>query len=244
VNGFTDWGIYFQAYYPAYWTHAPTVAPVVTDADISSVHRPVRGASDGTAESGLWAGAGCLCARIRVRDTGWSGVETAGNVNGGVFKDLDIGDVHGTVPAGGPGRAGAPAGVGIYVEHYTRRTVFRRVHVHAGGGVKPRIGLHAEWADPAYAGTNPENPFVGAAFDVTVENSLFDTSHDGIYLSDSTRSVIRRNRFEGQRYAGVRDYMSPGYGHSTTLRRNTFAMQAGALVYTRVPSGNVPGYVP
>jgi hypothetical protein len=243
VRAFTDWGIFFQAPYPDYLTDEPAVTPVITDVDISSVHRPVRGASDGRAEAGLWAGVGCLCSRIRVRDTGWSGVETAGNVNGGVFEDLDIGDVHGTVPDG-EGLAGTQTGVGVYLEHYTRRAVFRRIHVHAGGGVRPRVGIHTEWADPAYAGTNVEDAFVGAAFDATIEDSLFDTTHDGIYLADAMRSTIRRNRFVGQKYAAIRDYMTAGSGHATTRADNTFAMESGAQEYTRSHSQTVPEYHP
>jgi hypothetical protein len=178
-----------------------------------------------------------------VRDTGWSGVETAGNVNGGVFEDLDIGDVHGTVPDG-EDLAGTQTGVGVYLEHYTRRTVLRRIHVHSGGGVKPRVGVHTEWADPAYAGTNVEDAFVGAAFDATIEDSLFDTSHDGIYLADATRSTIRRNRFVGQKYAAVRDYVTLGSGHTTTLAGNTFALESGAQEYTRSHSRTEPEYHP
>ena len=40
-------------------------------------------ASNGTAEAGLWDANGCDCARISVRDTGWSGIETVGNATGG-----------------------------------------------------------------------------------------------------------------------------------------------------------------
>jgi hypothetical protein len=242
VRGFIDWGVFFQAYYPAYLTDNPAVKPLITDADISSVHRPVRGASDGRAEAGLWAGVGCTCARIKIRDTGWSGVETAGNVNNGVFEDLDIGDVHGTVPAGGPGLAGTRTGVGIYVEHYTRSTVFRRVHVHAGGGVKPRVGANTEWADPGYVGTNPMDSFVGAAFDVVFEDSTFDTTHDGLFLTDATRTTVRRVTFVGQKYAGIRDFMTSGTGHSTTRGDNTLRMQSGAVAYTTVHGNNVSGY--
>jgi hypothetical protein len=240
ANGFTDWGIFFQTYYPAYLTDAPAVSPVVTDADIASVHRPVRGASDGTAEAGLWAGVGCSCARIKIRDTGWSGVLTAGNVNNGVFEDLDIGDVHGKIPAGP--LAGASTGVGIYVEHYTRGTVFRRVHVHAGGGTKPRVGVNTEWADPTYAGTNPLDSFVGAAFDIVLEDSTLDTSHDGVYLSDATRTTVRRVSFVGQKYAGIRDFMSAKSGYSTAQVSNVHKMAAGAVNYTTVHGNNIAGY--
>jgi hypothetical protein len=242
VQGFTDWGIFFQTYYPLYYTDSPVVRPVVSDADISSVHRPIRGVSDGRAEAGLWTGVGCHCSRIKIRDTGWSGVLTAANTNGALFEDLDIGNVHGTVPVGGAGNWGAPTGFGIYVEHYTRRTVFRRVHMHAGGGIKPRVGIHTEWADPGYAGTNPESAYVGAAHDLTLEDSILDTSNDGVFLADATRTTVRRVTFVGQKFAAIRDFMTSRSGYSTTYGENTYAMLAGAVAYTTVHANSVAGY--
>ncbi len=240
VDGFTDYGIFFQTVYPAYYTDNPATKPIVTDANISRIYRTPRGASDGKAEAGLWAGVGCTCSRIKVRDTGWMGIWTGANSNDGSFGDIDIGDIHGNVPYG----SFDPVGTGIYMEHYTRRSVFSHIHVHAGGGVKPRWGFVAEWSDPTrYAGTNPENTFTGGAWDIIIQDSQFDTSHDGAYLADATRTTMRRIKFVGQKYAAIRDYMESSSNYTTTHHDNTYQMQTGAIQYTRVHANSIPGYI-
>ena len=67
-----------------------------------------------------------------------------------------------------------------------------------------RVGLNAEWADPAW-GRRP------ASVDNVIEDSRFESSLAGIYLDEgTTRTTVRRSTFGGQSWAGITDYLGRG----------------------------------
>ena len=67
-----------------------------------------------------------------------------------------------------------------------------------------RVGLIAEWADPALGG-------VPGSIDNVIQDSRFESWLAGVYLDQgTTRTVIRRSTFVGQRWAAIGDYGGVG----------------------------------
>jgi len=223
IRNVTDYGVFFEVPYPDYYRFEPTIPTLVEDVDVAGVHRSSRGSANGTAEAGIWAGNKSTVRRIRVRDTGWMGIWTGGNCNDALFEDFNIDDIHGTIPG-----SGALMSVGVYVEHYTRRTVFRRFKLGGSGRGTLHVGINTEWADPAYAGTNPAAETIGASYQNVFENGVITSSLDGVALHDAERDTIRNVKFVGQTKAGIRDWR--GTGNAYNGLDNDFAgLKAGAL---------------
>ncbi|MBX4201596.1 hypothetical protein KW803_01715, partial [Candidatus Saccharibacteria bacterium] len=207
------------------------VKPVITDADISAIYRPVRGSSDGKAEAGLWAGVGCQCDKIKIRNTGWMGIWTGGNANNGTFSNFDIDDINGTVPGNGQ-----RVSIGAYLEHYTRSNVFKSFVIGRSGG-NMSVGFNCEWADPAYNGTNPvAGQTVSACHSNTIQDGTIYSSYRGIQLEDADKTTIQRIKFVGQTNAAINDFMTSGSGYSTVWQNqgNDFTgLAAGAAQYNQ-----------
>jgi hypothetical protein len=92
------------------------------------------------------------------------------------------------------------------VEHFTRESAFRRLRI----GPQVRVGLTAEWADPAW-GRRP------ASIDNVIELSRFESSVAGVYLDEgTTRTTVRRSSFRNQTWAAIGDYRGNGnaYGEN------------------------------
>ena len=88
----------------------------------------------------------------------------------------------------------------MYVEHFTRDSTFRRLRI--GPGV--RVGLTAEWADPAW----DRRP---ASIDNLIELSRFESWLAGVYLDEgTTRTTVRRSSFANQSWAAIGDYRGDG----------------------------------
>jgi hypothetical protein len=156
----------------------------LADADVSRVARTPPRSSGGTAEACVWIGNTGTVQRVRVRSCAWAGLWTGGAALGAVFERMDIDDTP----------------TGVYIEHFTRNSVFRKLRV----GSRVRIGLLAEWADPAWNGTP-------ASVDNLVEDSRFDSSLVGVYLDEgTTRTTIRRSAFRRQSWAAIGDYRGQG----------------------------------
>jgi hypothetical protein len=156
----------------------------LTDADVSRVARTPPRSSDGTAEACIWIGNTGTVRRVRARSCAWAGLWTGGAALGVVFERIDIDD----------------APTGVYVEHFTHNSIFRKVRV----GSRVRIGLLAEWADPAWNGAP-------ASVDNVVEDSDFASSVVGVYLDEgTTRTTIRRSIFRRQSWAAIGDYRGQG----------------------------------
>jgi hypothetical protein len=191
----------------------PTIA-AVQDILIEGVSRATPGASDGTAEAGLWIGHPVTAGvqRVRIRDVAWSGIETVNNAWNTTFSDIDI-------DMGGPHQS---HGVGIYLEHYNRNVIFERFVMTA-----VKVGFNGEWADPAWGG-------IAAAHNVTIRNGVIDSAGStlagnqaGVYMDEgSEATTVTGVTFRNQNWAGIGSYKSIG---TNVFTDNTFALRSGAV---------------
>jgi len=179
---FTDYGVLVDAN-----DLGRGVLPVgfrLEDVDVARVGRPVRGSSNGTAEACVWIGNTGSVRRVRARSCALMGLWTGTATRRATFDLIDV----------------DRAATGVYIEHFTQDTTFQRLRV--GGRV--RVGLLAEWADPAWNGTP-------ASVGNVVQDSRFESSLAGVYLDEgTTRTTIRRSTFVNQRWAAIGDYRGMG----------------------------------
>lgn len=154
------------------------------DLTIARVSRKVPGSSDGTAEACLWLGSPGTVQRVSVRGCAISGIWTGTAMKRSRIEDATI----------------QRARVGIYIEHFTTSTTFKRLRI--GPGVTR--GVNAEWDNPA-AGGKP------ASTDNVLEDGYLQTAHVGVYLDrGTTRTTIRHCVFVGQSWAAIGDYQGVG----------------------------------
>jgi hypothetical protein len=156
----------------------------VEDVDVAGVARRDPGSSNGRAEACVWIGNTASVRRVRARSCAWTGLWTGTATNGAAFDQIDV--------------DGTPTGV--YLEHFTHDTTFRRLRV----GPDVEIGLTAEWADPDW-GSRP------ASVGNVIEDSRFDSKVAGVYLDEgTTRTTIRRSTFLSQAWGAIGDYRGRG----------------------------------
>ena len=192
----------------AYGGQTPKVRSI-TDISVNGVSRSTPGASNGTAEAGLWIGEPVLDGvhRIKVRNVSWSGIETVNNAWNTTYTDLDI-DMSGP---------NAATGVAVYLEHFSDHLVFDRF-VLSG----TPAGFNAEWNNPAWGG-------VAAAHDTTIENGVVNANGwtlpgrtVGIYLDQGTESTtITHVTFKNQNFAAIDAYNTIG---SNKFSANKYGM--------------------
>ncbi len=197
AEGFRSNGVVVDPNQVDYRTRAPFS---LADLAISRVRRPVRGSSNGRAEACLWLGSPGTARRISVRRCGITGIWTGTATRGSRVTDVTI----------------DRAPVGIYIEHYTTGTTFRRLRVGPNVG----RGVNAEWSNLT-VGQKP------ASSDNVIEDAYFRTTHVGVYLDQgTTRTVVRRCVFAGQVWAAIGDYL----GEGNTYYENDFgAIATGAV---------------
>jgi hypothetical protein len=153
---------------------------VLEDLDVAQVARPVAGSANGRAEECLWVGSTALVRRVRIRSCAWAGLWTGTSTVGSRFDQIDV---DGTK-------------TGVYVEHFTHNSTFRRLRI----GRQVEIGLNAEWDDPAWGGRP-------ASVDNLIEDSRFASSLVGVNLDEgTTRTTVRNSSFAGQSWAAIGDY--------------------------------------
>lgn len=169
----------------------------IADIAVDGVSRPSPGASNGTAEAGVWIGHPVTegVRRIRVRNASWSGIETVNNSWNTTFSDLDI-DMSGPFSS---------AAVGVYLEHFNYRNTFERFSIRGAS-----MGFTAEWADPAWGG-------VAGAHETVVRDGVIDAAGAsaaktwGVYLDEGTVSTtITGVRFLNQSFAAIGAYKTAG----------------------------------
>jgi hypothetical protein len=178
ARGFTDYGIAIDANEPGRGRLAHGFT--VRDVDVAGVARRPAGSSSGRSEACLWLGNTGAVRRARVRDCGSAGLWTGTAAIGVRVADLQV----------------DRAPTGIYLEHFTRDSVFTRVRV--GRGV--RIGALGEWADPAW----DRRP---ASVDNVIERGLFRSRLAGVYLDEgTTRTTVRGSVFAGQSWGAIGDF--------------------------------------
>lgn len=197
AEGFRSYGVVVDPNRLDYRTRAPFS---LADLTISRVRRPVLGSSNGRAEACLWLGSPGTARRISVRRCGITGIWTGTATRGSRVADVTIDRVP----------------VGIYVEHYTNGTTFRRLRVGPDVG----RGVNAEWSNVAL-GQKP------ASSGNVIQDAYFRTKHVGVYLDQgTTRTVVRRCVFVGQAWAAIGDYLGVG----NTYYENDFGgIPAGAV---------------
>ena len=156
----------------------------ISDLDVAGVSRRVPGSSQGRAEACVWIGNSGSVQRVRAERCAWTGLWTGTATRGSRFEDIDV----------------ARTPTGVYIEHYTRNSVFRRLHIRPS----VRTGIVAEWADPAW---NSEP----ASVDNVIEDSRFESWLAGVFLDEgTTRTTVRRSTFANQRWAAIGDYHGIG----------------------------------
>jgi hypothetical protein len=182
IRRFTDFGILVDA---NDLSRGPLATPFrIRDADVAHVGRPVPGSSNGRAEACVWIGNGGSVRRVRARSCAWSGLWTGTATQGALVDGLDVDRTP----------------TGVYVEHFTHDTTFRHLRI----GPEVRVGLTAEWADPAW---DSQPASVGN----TIELSRFESRLAGVYLDEgTTRTTVRSSAFVNQTWAAIGDYRGNG----------------------------------
>jgi hypothetical protein len=190
VRQFTDYGVLVDANDPARTKLDRRFR--LADVNVAEVARPLQGSSDGRAEACVWVGNPGVVERVRARRCAWTGLWTGTATSGAVFDRIDVDRTP----------------TGVYVEHFTRSSRFRRLEI----GAEVRIGLLTEWADPASGGR-------AASVDNVIEDSWFASRLAGVYLdAGTTRTTVRRSTFVNQRWAAIGDYQ----GIDNTYYRNDY----------------------
>lgn len=181
VQNFTDYGIYADAY-PSY---GPLRRPMLlTDLDARNVSRPVPRSSNGTAEACIWVGSSAVVQRVRAVSCSWMGLWTGTGSTNSTLSSISVDQTP----------------VGMYAEHYTRRTTFERFHL----GPNVRTGVVCEWDNPKTGGKP-------ACVDDVFADGTIDSTKTGVYLDEgTTRTTVRDVRFIHQARAGIVDYRGQG----------------------------------
>ena len=212
--GFTDEGIRASNNTAvAYGAATPHIASI-TDITVDGVTRSTPGASNGTAEAGVWIGhpVDGGVKRIRIRNVSWSGIETVNNAWDTSYSDLDI-------DMSGPSQY---AGVAVYMEHFTQHTSFRNFTIRGA-----RVGFNGEWNDGVSGNA--------ACHFVTIQNGKIDASGStlpghqaGVYLDEGSDSTTIQNvTFLNQNWAAVGMYKVVG---TNAVSANDYSgLRPGAL---------------
>ena len=152
----------------------------IQDADVAHVGRADPGSSNGRAEACAWIGNTGSVRRMRVRSCAWTGLWTGTATQRALVDGLDVDRTP----------------TGVYLEHFTRDSTFRRLRI----GRNVRVGVTAEWADPAW----DSRP---ASVGNTIELSSFESELVGVYLDEgTTRTTVSRSAFAHQSWAAIGDY--------------------------------------
>src|SRR5437763_15379022 len=125
----------------------------MTELRIARVNRSVPGSSNWTAAAGLWLGRRGTGQLVSVHNCAISGIWTGTAMKSARIEDATIDHSR----------------VGIYIEHFTTGTTFRRLRFAAG----VTRGVNAEWANHAQGGRP-------ASVDTVIEDAYFRTSHVGV----------------------------------------------------------------
>jgi hypothetical protein len=152
----------------------------ISDLDVADIARPTPGSSMGRAEACVWIGDSGSLRRVRARACAWSGLWTGTATRRARFDAIDV----------------DRARTGVYIEHFTTDSTFHALRI----GPRVRVGLTAEWDDPAW-GRRP------ASVGNVIEDSRFESRLVGVYLDEgTTRTTVRRSSFANQTWGAVGDY--------------------------------------
>jgi hypothetical protein len=157
---------------------------IVEDVDVAGVGRAEPRSANGRAEACVWIGNTASLRRVRVRNCAWMGLWTGTATKGANFAEIDVDRTP----------------TGVYIEHFTHDSTFRRIRV----GPRVRFGVTAEWADPDW-GRLP------ASVGNVIADSRFESSIAGVYLDEgTTRTTVRDSTFVNQSWGAIGDYRGNG----------------------------------
>ena len=210
---FTDGGLRASDNAHASYGGSTAVINSITDISVNGVSKSTPGASDGTAEAGIWVGEPISNGvhRILIKNVSNAGIETVNNSWNTTFSDLNIN-------MSGPHAA---SGVGVYMEHSTTHDTFTNFVITGTA-----TGFNAEW-DDGIAGN-------AAAHSDTIENGTIDASGwtrtgntAGVYLDAGTGPMTVTNvAFKNQNWAGIGAYRNIG---PNSFSGNTYQLATGAV---------------
>ncbi len=175
-----------------------TALTTIEDCIAEDVKANPPGKAGGTSEANFWIGNTTQARRLIARRTGWMGMFTGSKCWGSTIEDFLIEDVA----------------VGVYIEHVTRDTVFRRFKIHnshdqtVAGGAEPGNILRArsisiEWW---YRDADRGNQVVGSYNLLFEDGDIYcpapqgsgDEVRAGVYIGPGTYGVkFKRCRFYG-----------------------------------------------
>jgi hypothetical protein len=212
--GFTDVGLRASNNVAVGYGGATPHISSITDIYVDGVTRATPGASNGTAEAGVWIGhpVDQGVRRLKIRNVSWSGLETVNNAWDTTYSDLDI-------DMSGPSQF---AGVAVYMEHFTHQSTFTNFTIRGA-----RTGFNGEWND-GVAGN-------AACHFVTIQNGTIDASGStiggrqaGVYLDEGSDSTTVQNvTFLNQNWAAIGAYKN--VGTNTFTSNNYGALKTGAV---------------
>ena len=185
VQEVTGYGIGSMQFQPP--TVENTGLSTFTDCRALDVLSSPPGKLGGTGEANFWFGNRTQASRLYAARTGWMGMFTGNKCHNSIIEDFEIEDVP----------------VGVYIEHVTHDTVFRRFKIHnvhdqnVAGGTEPGGVLRArsisvEWW---YGGKG--------SYNLTFEDGDIycpagGQPRAGVYVDAGTYGVVfRRCRFWG-----------------------------------------------
>lgn len=185
VRRTTGYGIGSMQFYPP--ELETTALTTISDCSATDVRQPQPGKMGGTGEANFWIGNTTRASRLYAARTGWMGMFTGSKCHNSILEDITIEDVP----------------VGIYIEHVTHDTVFRRFRISgvrdqavAGGtepgGILAARAISVEWW---YGGQG--------SYNLTFEDGdiYCPAGADprcGLYVGPGTYGVVvRRCRFWG-----------------------------------------------
>jgi hypothetical protein len=169
----------------------------------------VTRSSNGRAEACIWIGNTALIRRVRARSCAWAGLWTGTATIGARFDQVAVDRTP----------------TGVYIEHFTHDSTFRRLRI----GSHVEVGVTAEWNDPAWGGRP-------ASVDNVIENSRFASSVVGVYLDEgTTRTTVRRSTFGGQSWAAIGDYRGNGNAAYANTYRGVVGVRHDHLSTFRRP---------
>jgi hypothetical protein len=214
LSGFTDVGLRASDNQVVSYGGSTPRMDHIWDVSVDGVSRATPGSSNGTGEAGVWIGHPVVngVRRIKVRNVSYSGIETVNNAWDTTLSDLDI-DMGGTYQA---------AGVGVYLEHFSRNLVFERFSITGA-----RVGFNAEWADPGWGSLAASNNAVIQNGTVDSAGTKVSGRQAGVYLDYGTvATTVRGVTFKNQNWAGIGAYQTVG---TNTFTANTFLLAPGAV---------------
>ena len=238
VSDVFDAGILLQGYGNVAYTYVPNQTPLIEDCDVKNVYRDQRGSNNGKSEACMWIGVTVTVRRVRLQNCGWMGLWTGSNANNARFSDLTILDTD----------------KGIYVEHWTRNTIFERFQIGpltgtaGSAGIHTRLGIITEWADPAYTGLNPvPGESLAASHSNTIQNGFISSYLAGVFTDDAEGTTVAGVTFANQRFTGISEFRNDKTKYDTIWQNqgNNFSgMTSGATQYTRYHINDYNGPVP